>query len=71
MCEGETSAQHSQHSQHSQHLQQKTRAQLSQLSQPFCAWRQAEMLKTALHKRAKMCKNGFSERKSDFSCNEL
>jgi hypothetical protein len=31
----------------------------------------ADLLKTALHKRAKMCKNSFSERKSDFSCNTL
>jgi len=66
MCEGETSAQLSQHLQ-----QKKTRAQLSQLSQPFCAWQLPELLKTTLHKKAKVCKNGFSERKSDFSCNRL
>ena len=30
-----------------------------------------DLLKTALHKKAKVCKNSFSERKSDFSCNRL
>ena len=49
----------------------KTSSQPCQPCQPFCAWRQAEMLKTTLHKKAKVCKNGFSERKSDFSCNTL
>ena len=31
----------------------------------------ADLLKTALHKKAKVCKNGFSERKIYFSCNTL
>ena len=35
----------------------------AQLSQPFCAWQLPEMLKTTLHKRAKVCKIGRSERK--------
>ena len=30
-----------------------------------------DLLKTTLHKKAKVCKNGFSERESDFSCNGL
>ena len=30
-----------------------------------------DLLKTTMHKRAKVCKNSFSERKSDFSCNRL
>jgi len=29
------------------------------------------MLKTTMHKKAKVCKNSFSERKSNFSCNGL
>jgi len=31
----------------------------------------AEMLKTEMHKTAKVCKNNLSERKGDFSCNAL
>ena len=31
----------------------------------------AEMLKTEMHKTAKVCQNNLSERKGDFSCNAL